>query len=199
MQTRERILEAARDCYRRLGVSGTSLAQIAQQAQCTRGAIYWHFPDCLKVLQAVLERGRLPLHERLDAVGRASAPVIAGLRACLDEALAEIHGNPRVRDAMEILALRCDFAGAYGSLLDTERRDAERIRDSLRRVLERAQQFHELRAGVDLAAMASLLLYILVGAIRVEFMQHRADTLKECTMAALDHVLASIRVAEEPP
>lgn len=60
-ETRETILNAAQACYLDLGVSASSLAEVAQRAGCTRGAIYWHFPGAFELLRAVIERGRYPL------------------------------------------------------------------------------------------------------------------------------------------
>ena len=43
--TRSALLDAAELLFDERGVSRTSLADIAQAAGTTRGAIYWHFAD----------------------------------------------------------------------------------------------------------------------------------------------------------
>lgn len=43
LETRQHILDVAIRLFSQQGVSATSLAQIAQAAGVTRGAIYWHF------------------------------------------------------------------------------------------------------------------------------------------------------------
>ena len=45
LETRQHILDVAMRLFSQQGVSATSLAQIAQAAGVTRGAIYWHFKD----------------------------------------------------------------------------------------------------------------------------------------------------------
>ena len=66
--TRERILEAAFDCFYHNGYEQTSLAAIAQAAGVTRGAIYWHFEDKKALFRAVvdynLERGDITEYGR---------------------------------------------------------------------------------------------------------------------------------------
>jgi len=44
-ETRQHILDVALRLFSRQGVSATSLADIAQAAGVTRGAIYWHFKN----------------------------------------------------------------------------------------------------------------------------------------------------------
>ncbi|HEU5383170.1 MAG TPA: TetR family transcriptional regulator, partial [Ktedonobacteraceae bacterium] len=41
--TRERLLEAALECFHSKGYSATTLDDIARRAEITRGAIQWHF------------------------------------------------------------------------------------------------------------------------------------------------------------
>ncbi|MDP1673909.1 MAG: TetR family transcriptional regulator, partial [Burkholderiales bacterium] len=45
VETRNQILDAAEKVFSARGVSRTSLADIAEAASVTRGAIYWHFKD----------------------------------------------------------------------------------------------------------------------------------------------------------
>lgn len=59
LQTRQIILDAAETLFQQQGVSRTSLQQIAQAANVTRGAIYWHFSDKLALFQALLDRAHI--------------------------------------------------------------------------------------------------------------------------------------------
>ena len=58
-QTRDDIMEAAFRCFDSNGFKLSSLAMIAEEANVTRGAIYWHFKDkndlYREVVKAVLE------------------------------------------------------------------------------------------------------------------------------------------------
>jgi AcrR family transcriptional regulator len=81
--TREQILEAAFDCFYENGFERTSLENIAERIDVTRGAIYWHFSNKKTLYRAAvdyaLERGDIAglardlpfditLQERLDEV-----------------------------------------------------------------------------------------------------------------------------------
>lgn len=61
LQTRDRIIDAAEDVFRAKGVSSTSLADVADAANVTRGAIYWHFKNKADLFDAMCQRIRLPM------------------------------------------------------------------------------------------------------------------------------------------
>lgn len=63
LETRNRILDAAEHVFFEKGVSRSSLADIAQAAGVTRGAIYWHFENKGDLFTAMFDRVILPLDE----------------------------------------------------------------------------------------------------------------------------------------
>lgn len=55
LDTRSRILEAARRVFARQGYAGATLDAIAADAGLTKGALYWHFPSKIDLFLALLE------------------------------------------------------------------------------------------------------------------------------------------------
>lgn len=66
-QTRHQLLDAAERVFLERGYSRTSLASIAEEAEMTRGAIYWHFQDKSHLYDEMLRRVRLPLETMREA------------------------------------------------------------------------------------------------------------------------------------
>ncbi|MDF0604506.1 TetR family transcriptional regulator [Neisseriaceae bacterium TC5R-5] len=54
--TRSLLLDTAEQLFSEKGVSNTTLADIANSAGLTRGAVYWHFTNKLDLYQAMLTR-----------------------------------------------------------------------------------------------------------------------------------------------
>ena len=83
LETRNRILETAEEVFVKEGVSNTSLAQLAEAAGLTRGAIYWHLRNKADLFDAMMSRVVLPMEEM---AARASdedlADPLAHVRAC---------------------------------------------------------------------------------------------------------------------
>ena len=59
--TRDRILEAAIDCFIKLGYTNVTTAKVASTAGVSRGAMLHHFPSKTELIQAAVEY----LHEKL--------------------------------------------------------------------------------------------------------------------------------------
>src|SRR5215475_14453063 len=86
-RTRQRLLAEAQRLFRERGYAATSLEQIAEAAEVTKGAIYGHFASKEDLLLSALEAGRgttpdyvamlndrsRPLRDRLAEFGRAVA------------------------------------------------------------------------------------------------------------------------------
>ncbi len=72
-QTAQRIMDAAEDLFAAHGYEGTSLRQIAAQAQIQEPGLYNHFSGKLALYEAVLYRALNPIAEALGAhLGQAS-------------------------------------------------------------------------------------------------------------------------------
>ena len=65
--TAQRIMDAAEDLFSRQGYEGTTLRQIAQQAQLQEPGLYNHFAGKLALYEAVLHRALNPMAEALSA------------------------------------------------------------------------------------------------------------------------------------
>jgi AcrR family transcriptional regulator len=67
--TRERIIDAAYDCFWRSGFTRTSMDRISARAGLTKRSLYAHFRSKDDLLAAVLTRYHELAHERLERVG----------------------------------------------------------------------------------------------------------------------------------
>jgi AcrR family transcriptional regulator len=79
--TKESILEAARECLREYGYSGTSIRAVAERAGVQLSLVHYHFGSKQAVLVAVLEHENEKLLERQQALFAGSDPLSAKWRA----------------------------------------------------------------------------------------------------------------------
>jgi len=94
--TRDRILEAAIDCFVKLGYTNVTTAKVASAAGVSRGAMLHHFPSKTELIQAAVEF----LHDKvLEDYTQRVANIPAGLkgkkrrRAGLDAYWDHLSGN----------------------------------------------------------------------------------------------------------
>jgi AcrR family transcriptional regulator len=79
--TKESILEAARECLREYGYSGTSIRAVAERAGVQLSLVHYHFGSKQAVLVAVLEHENEKLLERQQALFAGSEPLSAKWRS----------------------------------------------------------------------------------------------------------------------
>ena len=108
--TRERLLDAAERLFRRHGVGHTSLAEVADAAGLTRGAVYWHFKDKSDLFQAMVARAEMPQERNLQEMcAAAGTDPLGALRQATIRALTQFANDRRARDVFEVVFLRCEY------------------------------------------------------------------------------------------
>ncbi|PSN20624.1 hypothetical protein C7271_01230 [filamentous cyanobacterium CCP5] len=96
LDTRSRILLAARKVFAREGYAGATLDAIAAQAGLTKGAVYWHFTNKNDLFLALMEE-HINLNMRVipeQVQSSIAVPGEAGIAQLLGEMLAHIQGMP---------------------------------------------------------------------------------------------------------
>jgi TetR/AcrR family transcriptional regulator, acrAB operon repressor len=118
LATREHILDIAEQVFSERGVARTSLADIADAAGVTRGAIYWHFRNKSDLFTGLLDRVALPMEEMVArAADEAAADPLAGIRACCVYVLRRTVRDARCRRVFEILAHKCEYVDEMHTLV----------------------------------------------------------------------------------
>jgi TetR/AcrR family acrAB operon transcriptional repressor len=132
LETRNRLLDAAEDVFHRNGFAGTTLGDVAQAANVTRGAIYWHFKNKSDLFNAMCERVRLPMEEMVEAGmdERISNP-LDHLRTICIFFLQETVRNPHSRKVFDIMFHKVEFVDttdpAFIRQKEANRQAGERI------------------------------------------------------------------------
>ncbi|NQW59861.1 TetR/AcrR family transcriptional regulator [bacterium] len=163
VDTRVRLLAAARTCFGQNGFEKTTNAQIAEVAGITSGAIYHYFPSKVELYAAVFEgvqdfiysefeyaiNEHDTLVERFNSILDISVrinrddPSIAGF---VVDVASEVQRNPELRSVTSLLRRR---TGAF-----------------LEKLCDDAEQNNEIRPGVSRESLRDLLNALLAGLLR---------------------------------
>ncbi|MEQ5839672.1 TetR family transcriptional regulator [Paraburkholderia acidicola] len=166
-ETRNGILDAAEQVFFEKGVSRTSLADIAQAAGVTRGAIYWHFANKGDLFTAMFDRVLLPLDEiQAASLDPQEADPLGRLVEICTMCLRDCANDPRQRRAFDILFLKCEFVEEMGPVMT---RYQNNMRDALVNIaggLRNAISKGQLPADLDVARAAALLHAFIGGSLR---------------------------------
>ncbi len=146
LETRNQILDAAEQVFEQRGVARTSLAELAEAAGVTRGAIYWHFRDKAAVFDAMMARMLLPFE--VESATAADDDPFERMRRQLDAALCRIVGDHRMQRVIEIALHKVEYVDEFAVL--HHRRMAARAR----RVEQLTAEFETARCRGRLCAEA---------------------------------------------
>lgn len=115
--TRLHILDVAIRLFSQNGVSATSLADIAQAAGVTRGAIYWHFKNKPDLFNEIWKLSEYDV-DLVEAHFRQQYPddPLTVLRQILTDFLQSSVRDERRRLMLEIIYHKCEYAGEMLSL-----------------------------------------------------------------------------------
>jgi TetR/AcrR family transcriptional regulator, acrAB operon repressor len=128
-------LDTAEQVFVEKGVSNTSLAQLAEVAGVTRGAIYWHFKNKADLFDAMMSRVVLPMEEMAARAGDDDlADPLAYVRDCALNILRHLTSDAQCQRVFEICCHKVEYVD---EMVQVRRRHVE-ARNNCLRHMERA-------------------------------------------------------------
>ncbi len=118
LETRGRIIDSAEDVFYAKGVSRTSLADVAEAAGVTRGAIYWHFKNKSDLFNAMCDRVHLPMEEVLFAsLEEGVTDPLNAFFTGLIRSLQHAALSPRWHKVLDVVYNKCELVDADDPIL----------------------------------------------------------------------------------
>ena len=116
LKTRSKVLKSAMKVFLAKGYSQTSLADIAETAGYTRGAVYWHFEDKSEILEVLISK----FHERFlfkkaEILPSALDP-LQKVTEVININFLELYRNKEFRDFIELTWFKTEIDQHAGLL-----------------------------------------------------------------------------------
>lgn len=117
LETRSRLLDTAEHIFSVRGVSRTSLAEIAEAAGVTRGAVYWHFKNKVDLFDAMMERVTAPLSQGTADIGDATLenPLLFIKTSALS-VLLRLANDEQTQRVFDIVNHKCEYVDEMEAL-----------------------------------------------------------------------------------
>lgn len=197
LATREALIDAAEQVFRREGVTRTSLAEIAAEAGVTRGAIYWHFRDKAELLDAMCERTALPLDAAAARCADAESDPLGMVKRLAVDALTQLATDARTQAVFEILFHKCELVGDVAQPSAARAIDRDDCLCSVRNLFELAVKSGQLPADTDATLTAHAMHSYVIGLMH-EWVRSPGDyDLAARASAIVDVFIAGLRT--HPP
>ncbi|KUH64242.1 TetR family transcriptional regulator [Mycolicibacterium novocastrense] len=155
--TRRRIIDSAVGLFNEIGYATTSLGDIIERAEMTKGALYYHFDSKEALGTAIIEEGSAILFREFARIRESSAPALERIIHSSFVIVGLLNTDAIARSSIHLMRAFGEFhtvaASAYSRWLDEIISDAvEAIEDG------------DLRAELDPSAVAETILGTMVGA-----------------------------------
>ena len=198
LATKEALIDAAEQVFRREGVSRTSLAEIAAEAGVTRGAIYWHFRDKAELLDAMCARTVLPLDAAFARAGDAArADPLGTLRKLAVDALAQLARDPRTQAVFEILFHKCEFVGELAQRNAAQHVDRSECLCTVEHLFDLAIAKGQLPPDTDTRLCTNMMHAYVIGLMHEWVLDPQAYDLLSAAPAMIDTFVAGLET--RPP
>ncbi|MDR5751528.1 MULTISPECIES: TetR family transcriptional regulator [unclassified Caballeronia] len=192
--TRNRILDAAERVFYDKGVSRTTLADIAQEAGVTRGAIYWHFANKGDLFTAMFDRSLMPLDELIVASLDSKEPDPLGrMRDIFVWCMRNIALDEQRRRVFDILFLKCEFVEDMGPVRERHQNNMREGIERIERGLVNAIAQGQLPADLDTRQATTILHALFTGILHDSLMLPEGVDLERDAERLIDACFDSLR------
>ncbi|MDP3123115.1 MAG: TetR family transcriptional regulator [Thiobacillus sp.] len=198
LATRETLLAAALQVFRERGVAHTRLADVAERAGVTRGAIYWHFKDKAQLFAAVCERGTLPVEALLaEASQNAQRDPLATVRQLAQMALTHLAGCADTQAMFDVIFHKCEFTDELAPVVVKNDADRAACLSRVQALFDQAVAIGQLPAHTDTFLATQGLHAYMVGLMHEWVLNPGSYDLAACAEPLLDCYLSGLAV--RPP
>ena len=161
-QTREQILQAAKELFMRKGYHNTSIYDLFEKAAITKGAFYHHWRTKEELALTILEEMRSAYETRIFTLVHSNGRA----RDTIEQALRTIRGLNSRPDWVYCRLLAtwsAELSRDDGQLAKGVREMRQRWRDFWERILARAQEEGDLRRDISAKELSLLMSGTLMG------------------------------------
>ena len=196
--TREALLDAAERTFRAKGVAHTTLAEVAQAAGLTRGAVYWHFRDKGDLFEALCARVTLPMEALLaEAGGARHEDPLGALRTLAIDGLLQLACDPRAQAVFDVIFNKCELTADLAAVALRQRATDCGCLSHIERLLRQAVKRGQLAADTDVRLAAACMNAFMVGTMHQWVRNPAGYNLARAAPAMVDTLIAGL-VASPP-
>ncbi|MCQ8895513.1 TetR family transcriptional regulator [Limnobacter humi] len=192
-ETRHQILDAAETVFSEKGVSRTTLNDIAQAAELTRGAIYWHFKNKADLLDAMMRRVTLPMDEFLATAD--ADPEVSPLNYIRERTLHVVRvlaESPQTQRVFDIVMHKTELVDDMLPIRDQHLEARQGCISDIQGDIERAIRKGELPAALN-ALQAAIGIHSLIDGLFANWVLNPNFDLVQQAMFDIDNYLHGLK------
>lgn len=190
--TRSRLLSAALVVFSRKGYAATTLNDIADEAQVTRGAIYWHFGSKAELYNALVQERFAEAFAGLSDVLSQPGTPSENLRRFLLSTVDLVEDDPTYRAILELTLFKTEASDDLSEGIEQKARSMANLVHQYEALIGQAVEQGEFRRDLDVNAAALAALGLTTGLTSLWLINPGAFSLKGRARAAVDLLFRSM-------
>lgn len=191
--TKNQIIGEAVNLFLQKGFSVTTLDEIAQQANVTRGAIYHHFTDKLAIVNELIETEEQNLKGLLQKIFDEDIPPFAKIEKVIQEVVSNFFDNKSFQDFIELTWFKIEYS-QLSRLRSSKAELTDYFIENFNHVVIEAQQKGEIKKDVDATDISITIINMINGMYRLFFILPEQFNTKKETMHFFNSYLNLIKL-----
>ena len=190
--TKREIIEKAVELFLQNGFSKTTLDEIAQQANVTRGAIYWHFKDKLDIVKELIEEEHQWMTKKLDLIFKETLAPFAKMHKIIEEIVRNFFDNKTFQDFIELTWFKIEYS-QLARLQTSKAELTDYFIENFKRVIDEAQSAGEISNEVNASDVTITITNMVNGMYRLYFILPEEVNTREEAMSLFNSYLNLIK------
>jgi TetR/AcrR family transcriptional regulator, acrAB operon repressor len=190
--TKKQIIEKGVELFLKKGFSTTTLDEIAQQANVTRGAIYWHFKDKLDIVKELIEEEHQRMTQKLDLIFKETLSPLAKIDKIIEEISRNFFDNKTFQDFIELTWFKIEYS-QLARIHTSKAELTDYFIENFKSVVTEAQSLGEIRNEVNATDVTITITNMINGMYRLFFILPDEVNTKDEAMRLFNSYLSLIK------
>lgn len=192
-KTRQKLIETAIDLFYEKGVSATTLEHIAEAADLTRGAIYWHFKNKPDLIAALHEHFHISILETINnELSNVANPPLERIRSSWRHFLLDLARKPMYLKVLSIFLFKCDYSGELADLLAQQKEKKSAARELITACFQAAIDRQDVNPTYSATLLTQAHMCYMHGIISEYISGNKVQQLEEDAESLLDFFFAQL-------
>ncbi len=191
--TKKQIIEKAVYLFIQNGFSTTTLEEIAQQANVTRGAIYWHFKDKLDIVNELIENERVKQVQLISDLFSEDIQPFRKIEKIIEKIVRHFFDTKSFQDFIELTWFKIEYT-QLSKLKSTKAELTGYFINNFKRVVKEAQRNKEIKNEINDSDVAITITNMIYGMYRLYFILPDQINTKEEAMCSFTSYLNLIKI-----
>jgi TetR/AcrR family acrAB operon transcriptional repressor len=190
--TKNQIIDKAVELFIQNGFSNTTLDEIAQQTNVTRGAIYWHFKDKLDIVNELIETQHESLSQLLSDLINEDVSSFNKIQKIVEEIVRHFFETKSFQNFIELTWFKIEYT-QLSNLKTTKTELTSYFINNFSRIIKEAQDIGDIKKNIHNSDVAITITNMINGMYRLYFMLPDQVKTKEQAMRSFTSYLKLIK------